>query len=80
MALRYVPYNSPYAQPLDGYRETPRLIAEAPANDDEDDGPEEPICDFCNDYGPLETPEGYPICVSCAEEREDCRFNFSSRE
>ena len=80
MALRYTPFCSPNALPLDGYREMPPSTAEAPANDDDDDGPAELTCDFCNDFACLDTPEGYPICVACAEEREDCRFNFSSRE
>ena len=64
MPLRYTPFNSPDPHPLDGYCE----------NDEQAD------CDFCNEKANLITPEGYPICTACAEERVDPNFNFSIRE
>lgn len=64
MALRYS-FNSPFADVLDGYSDMLGAIAEGGFEDDE-----EVRCDFCS-HGTQEllTPEGFPICLDCANDR-----------
>lgn len=56
---------SPSADPLEGYVDEIGLDRE---------------CDWCCRAATMITPEGWPICGTCADEREDVRFNFQCRE
>ena len=69
-------FNSPEHDPLDGYSAFRESVF-----DDVDDYDDEFIeCDFCGRRASLTSPEGYPICQDCAEERADKRFQFQERE
>ena len=61
-------FNSPSADPLEGYDELP--ISPVFVDDDGDDMEDQFVeCNWCSRRATMTSPEGWPICQSCADER-----------
>ena len=61
--MRHFIFNSPDADPLDGYEAFRATIFGA------DEDKNQRLCDWCDEPADMTTPEGWPICQTCAEER-----------